>query len=415
MSSFQRFLVGGAVRDRLLNRPVKDRDWVVVGARVDDMLTQGFLPVGKDFPVFLHPDSKEEHALARTERKSAPGYRGFVISSDPDVTLEDDLRRRDLTINAIAEAEDGTLIDPYDGQRDLADRWLRHVSEAFVEDPVRVLRVARFAARYAPLGFRVAPETLALMQEMVRAGEVAHLVPERVLAELLRALVEPRPSAFLQVLRASGALRVIFPELDALYQVPQRIEFHPEYDTGVHLALALDAAARLAPGNVGVAFAVLLHDLGKAVTPADVLPKHLYHEQNGRPLVQAFNARFKVPTELARLAEHVCVDHLNVHRFGELRAGSILDLFERLDLFRRPKLLPDLLLACHADKAGRANMPDADYPSAAPMLATFTAAAAVQARPFVERGLQGEQIATAVRDERLRRIAETMRSHRLQA
>lgn len=415
MSGFQRYLVGGAVRDRLLGRPVKDRDWVIVGARPDQLLALGYLPVGKDFPVFLHPQSKEEHALARTERKSGPGYRGFEVSSDPSVTLEEDLRRRDLTINAIAEAEDGRLIDPYGGQQDLADRWLRHVSEAFVEDPVRVLRVARFAARYAPLGFRVAPETMVLMRQMVQAGEVSHLVPERVLAELLRALAEPRPSAFLQVLRASGALKVIFPEIDALYLVPQRIEFHPEYDTGVHLALAIDAAARLAPGNAAVAFAVWLHDLGKAVTPAEVLPKHLHHEINGQPLVQAFNARFKVPTELARLAELVCVEHLNVHRFGELRSGSILDLFERLDAFRRPGLLPDLLMACHADKAGRAGQSNPDYPSRQHMLEAHAAAAAVQAKPFVAQGLKGEQIANAVRDERLRQITEVRRTHRLQA
>lgn len=415
MTAIQRYLVGGAVRDRLLNRPVKDRDWVVVGARVDDLLAQGYLPVGKDFPVFLHPLSKEEHALARTERKSGPGYRGFAVSSDPGVTLEDDLRRRDLTINAIAESEQGDLIDPYGGQRDLSERWLRHVSEAFVEDPVRVLRVARFAARYAPLGFRVAPETMALMRDMVRAGEVAHLVPERVLAELLRALAEPRPSAFVQVLRASGALRVIFPELDALYGVPQRIEFHPEYDTGVHLAMALDAAARLAPGNAAVGYAVLLHDLGKAVTPAEVLPKHLHHEINGQPLVQAFNARFRVATDLARLAELVCVEHLNVHRFAELRSGSILDLFERLDAFRRPQTIPDLLLACQADKAGRANQHSDAYPSAVLLAETLAAASAVQARPFVEKGLKGEQISLAVREERLRQITECRRMHRLQA
>lgn len=399
-----RYLVGGAVRDRLLGRPVKDRDWVVVGVSPESMLANGFLAVGKDFPVFLHPQTREEHALARTERKSGHGYRGFVVHSDKDVTLPEDLARRDLTINAIAEGEDGTLVDPFGGQKDLADRWLRHVSPAFAEDPVRVLRVARFAARYAPLGFRVAPETRALMRSMVDAGELAHLVAERVSAELLRSLAEPAPAMFVRVLRNCGALRVIFPELDALYGVPQRIEYHPEYDSGVHLELVLQAAAKLAPGNDRIAYAVLLHDLGKAVTPANILPKHIGHEHAGGPLVGAVNKRLHMATEHARLAELVCVEHLNVHRLAEARPGTTLELLERLDAFRRPETVEDVLLACQADKAGRAQAGE-DYPSALILRAAFAAARAVSPKPYVDAGLTGPAIGDAVRAERMRRIA----------
>ncbi len=409
MSTLERYLVGGAVRDRLLGRAVKDRDWVVVGARPEQMEALGYQPVGKDFPVFLHPATKEEHALARTERKSGRGYRGFTVLSDESVTLEQDLLRRDLTINAIAEAEDGRLIDPHNGLRDLADRWLRHVSPAFGEDPVRVLRLARFAARYAPLGFRVAPETFELIRQMVADGELEHLVPERVCTELLRALAEPSPAAFVRVLRRGGALRVVFPELDALYGVPQRIEYHPEYDCGVHLEMTLEASARLAPGNSRVAYAVLLHDLGKALTARDLLPKHVGHEHAGIPAVQSCNARLRAPTELARLAELVCREHLNVHRFAELRPGTRLELLERLDTFRRPETVEDVLLACAADKAGRAGASD-DYASAAPMRAAYVAAREVTAEPWLAAGLRGEQIGQAMRDERLRRIASVQGS-----
>lgn len=410
MSAFSRYLVGGAVRDRLLGRPVKDRDWVIVGARPEQMEALGYQPVGKDFPVFLHPQTREEHALARTERKSGRGYRGFTVTSDERVTLEEDLMRRDLTINAIAEAEDGRIIDPYGGQQDLAAKWLRHVSPAFAEDPVRVLRVARFAARYAPLGFRVAPETLGLMRGMVADGELEHLVPERVCTELLRALGEPSPAAFVRVLRRCGALREVFPELDALYGVPQRIEFHPEFDCGVHLEMTLEASARLAPGNSRVAYAVLLHDLGKACTARDQWPRHVGHEHAGIPAVRACNTRLRAPTELARLAEHVCREHLNVHRFAELRPGTRLELLERLDAFRRPETVTDVLLACAADKAGRAGATD-DYASAAPMRAAFDVARAVTAQPFVATGLSGEAIGDAMRTERIRRIAEVLGQH----
>ena len=308
------YLVGGAVRDQLLQRPVSDHDHVVVGATPDDMLSLGYKPVGKDFPVFLHPKTGEEYALARTERKTGRGYHGFAIHAEPGVTLEEDLARRDLTINAIAMDEQGTLVDPFHGARDIRERVLRHVSPAFVEDPVRLLRVARFAARFAPLGFTVAGETMDLMRRMVADGEVDHLVPERVWQETRRALGEPCPSAFLRVLRESGALAVLFPEIDALYGVPQRAEFHPEVDTGIHLEMVVDMAARIAPGNDLVGFCALTHDLGKALTPADVLPRHIGHEQAGVAPLRRMAARLRVPTEYAALAEQVCREHLNAHR-----------------------------------------------------------------------------------------------------
>ncbi len=398
------YLVGGAVRDRLLGRAVKDRDYVVVGASPAMLLAQGFMPVGRDFPVFLHPQTKAEHALARTERKSGPGYRGFEMVADATVTLEDDLRRRDLTINAIAEDAEGALVDPHGGVRDLQLRVLRHVSEAFVEDPVRVLRVARFAARYAPLGFRVAPETLALMRQMVRDGEVAHLVPERVFQEARAALTEPRPSVFVRVLRSCGALKVIFPEVDALYGVPQRIEFHPEYDTGVHLELALDAAARLAPGDAEVGFAVLTHDLGKALTPSDVLPRHLEHESRGIKPLDALCARLRVPSDMAALARVVCREHLNIHRANELRPGSMVDLLERLDAYRLPERVNAITLACAADKLGRAGETDAtfDYPSRAVIAKALQSTLRIDAQALLAQGLRGPEFGQAIREARCR-------------
>ncbi len=401
------YLVGGAVRDRLLGRAVKDHDHVVVGTTPEAMLAAGYQPVGRDFPVFLHLQTKEEYALARTERKSGRGYRGFVVSTDATVTLEDDLRRRDLTINAIAEAADGSLVDPFGGVRDLDARMLRHVSEAFAEDPVRILRVARFAARYAPLGFRVAPETMALLRQMVADGEAAHLVPERVFQELRSALGEPRPGVFLRVLRGCGALRVIFPEVDALYGVPQRIEFHPEYDAGVHLELALDAAAQLAPGDARVGFAVFTHDLGKALTPPDILPRHLDHETRGLPPLHALCARLRAPSDWTSLAEVVCREHLNVHRAGELRPGSMIDLIERLDGYRQPQRVDLIALACAADKLGRAGeRPDRfAYPSRDLLRRALDATLRVDAQPFVERGLRGPEIGAAVREARCRMLA----------
>lgn len=397
------YLVGGAVRDRLLGRAVKDRDFVVVGSTPETMRARGFRAVGKDFPVFLHPDSQEEYALARTERKTGPGYHGFAFAADPSVTLEEDLARRDLTINAMAQDDAGRLVDPYGGARDLEGRWLRHVSDAFVEDPVRVLRVARFAARYATLGFRVAPETLALMRAMVREGEVGHLVAERVWAETRRALGEPRPGAFVRVLRDCGALAVIFPEIDALYGVPQRIEFHPEYDTGVHQELALNAAALLAPGDELIGWCVLVHDLGKALTSRELLPRHVGHEHAGVALVTALAQRLRVPTEFAQLAEHVCREHLNVHRLQEMRAATVLGLLERLDAFRKPERVRQLLLACAADKRGRAlaMLADDGYAPAQRLPLLHTAAMQVSAKTFVAQGLVGEAIGAAMREARL--------------
>ncbi|MGN2248752.1 multifunctional CCA addition/repair protein [Frateuria sp. GZRe14] len=401
----RRYLVGGAVRDRLLDRPVVDHDHVVVGATPDDMLARGFRPVGKDFPVFLHPDTGEEYALARTERKTGRGYHGFAFHADPGVTLEEDLARRDLTINAIAQDEDGTLVDPFHGQRDIGQRVLRHVSPAFVEDPVRLLRVARFAARFAPLGFHVAGETMALMRAMVADGEVDHLVPERVWAETRRALAEAQPSAFVRVLREAGALAVLFPEVDALYGVPQRAEYHPEVDTGVHLELVLDMAARLAPGDDLVGFCALCHDLGKACTPADVLPSHIGHEHAGVAPLRALAARLKVPAEHAALAELVCREHLNAHRALELKPATVLRLLTRLDALRRPQRLETFLTVCEADKRGRLGQAEAAYPQAGFLRAAREAAGAVGANEFVERGLTGPAIGEAMEKARIVAIA----------
>ncbi|HEY4292383.1 multifunctional CCA addition/repair protein [Luteibacter sp.] len=403
------YLVGGAVRDTLLGRPVIDRDWVVVGATPEDMLAAGYRPVGKDFPVFLHGQTKEEYALARTERKTGRGYHGFAFHADPSVTVEQDLERRDLTINAIAQHEDGTLVDPFGGVRDIETRTLRHVSDAFAEDPVRLLRVARFAARYAPLGFSVADETMALMRRMVEDGEVDHLVPERVWAETRKALSEPMPSAFLRVLRESGALRVLFPEVDALYGVPQRPEFHPEVDTGVHVELVADAAAKLAPGDALVGWCALTHDLGKALTPADVLPRHIMHEQRGIEPVRAISARLKVPVEYAFMAEMVCKHHLNAHMALELKPATILRLFEGLDALRRPARLETFLLTCMADKRGRLGSEDADYPQADFLRACREGAAAITSQPFVEKGLQGPAIGEAMKKAQVQAITQVPR------
>ncbi len=401
----QIFLVGGAVRDKLLKRPVVDRDHVVVGATPEQLLALGYKPVGKDFPVFLHPATNEEYALARTERKNGRGYHGFVFQADPTITLEQDLARRDLTINAIAEDEHGVLTDPFGGVRDLEARLLRHASPAFVEDPVRVLRVARFAARFAPLGFTVAAETMALMRQMVADGEVDHLVPERVWAETRKALGEPQPSMFLRVLRECGALAVLFPEVDALYGVPQRAEFHPEIDTGVHMELVLDAAARLAPDNDVVGFCALTHDLGKALTPVAELPRHIGHEHRGVAPLRALAARLKVPTEHATLAELVCREHLNVHRALELKPTTVLKLLGALDALRRPARLELFLAACEADQRGRRGHEYDAYPQADYLRAARTAAAAVESADFIARGLAGPAIGQAMEAARIHAIA----------
>ena len=399
------YLVGGAVRDKLLGLEVVDRDHVVVGARPEDLVALGYRPVGKDFPVFLHPGSAEEYALARTERKTGRGYHGFAFQADPSVTLEQDLERRDLTINAMAEAADGTIVDPFGGRADLMARVLRHVSPAFAEDPVRVLRVARFAARFAPLGFTIAQETIALMRRMVEDGEVDHLVAERVWAETRRALGERSPSAFVRALRASGALAVVFPEVDALYGVPQRAEYHPEVDTGVHVEMVLDMAARLAPGDDLVGWCALTHDLGKALTPKDELPRHLRHEHNGVAPLRGLNERLRVPAEHAALSVLVCRHHLEAHRALELRPRTVLELLERLDAFRRPERVRRFLLACEADKRGRLGHEEAPYPQAAFLAAAHAAARAIDASAFVADGFQGPAIGDAMRDARVRAIA----------
>lgn len=406
----QTYLVGGAVRDRLLGLDPGDRDHVVVGQTQASMEAAGFKPVGRDFPVFLHPATGEEYALARTERKSGRGYRGFVVDADPSVTLEDDLGRRDFTINAIAEADDGTLVDPYGGARDLQARVLRHVGDAFVEDPLRVLRAARFMARFASRGFTIAPETMVLMRAMVAGGELADLVPERVWQELRRALTYARPSAFLATLHACGALAAVLPEVDALYGVPQRADFHPEIDTGVHVELVCDMAARLAPGDDLVGFAALTHDLGKALTPAHVLPRHIGHEQAGIAPLRGLCERLRVPAEHRQLAEAACREHLNVHRFDELRAQTVETLIARCDGYRRPGRIAQLVLVCEADKRGRAGHADDDYPQARALVAAHAAALAVRAGELANQ-FRGPALGDAVRKARIAAIAAATGKH----
>ncbi|MBC7942509.1 MAG: multifunctional CCA addition/repair protein, partial [Chitinophagaceae bacterium] len=355
------YIVGGAVRDRLLGLPASDRDWVAVGATPEELLAAGYKPVGRDFPVFLHPQTGEEVALARTERKSGRGYLGFTVYAAPTVTLDEDLSRRDLTINAIAQAEDGTLIDPFGGRRDLDAQVLRHVSPAFVEDPVRLLRVARFAARFPD--FRLAPETLTLLRRMVDEGEVDALVPERVWQELSRGLMQPRPSRMFELLRQCGALQRLLPEVDRLWGVPQRPEHHPEVDTGVHLMLVLVVGARLGAG-LPVRWACLMHDLGQGTTRPEEWPRHHGHEQRSARLAQAVAQRLRVPTDCRELADVVAREHGNVHRSAELNASSVMRLFERCDALRRPARFTELLLACECDARGRAGLEDRPYPPA---------------------------------------------------
>ena len=396
----QVYLVGGAVRDRLLGVAVRERDWVVVGATPQELERAGYLPVGREFPVFLHPETHEEYALARLERKVAPGYRGFTTQASPEVTLEEDLRRRDLTINAMAESPGGEIIDPYGGQADLAARVLRHVSDAFVEDPVRILRVARFAARYAGLGFRVADETLQLMRRMTEAGEAAALVAERAWQETERALGESRPEVFFETLRACGALAVIFPEIDALHGVPQPPRWHPEIDTGVHVLLAVRTAAQLGASNA-VRFAALTHDLGKARTPRERWPSHHGHEAAGVPLIEALCARLKVPNAYRELAVLAARHHTLVHRAAELKPATVLTLLEDCDAFRRSERFAELLLACEADARGRAGREGEPYPQAGYLRAALEAAAAVTLSEDDRRGLPGPRIGEEVRRRRL--------------
>ncbi|MEO5566325.1 MAG: multifunctional CCA addition/repair protein [Luteimonas sp.] len=399
------YLVGGAVRDRLLGLAEGDRDYVVVGQTQATMLACGFRAVGRDFPVFLHPETQEEYALARTERKSGRGYRGFVVDADPSVSLEEDLGRRDFTINAIAQHVDGSLVDPFGGVADIQARLLRHVGPAFSEDPLRVLRAARFMARFASLGFRVADGTMALMREMATSGELTELVPERVWQELSRALASTTPSAFVRTLHDCGALAVVLPEVDALYGVPQRAEFHPEVDTGVHIELVCDMAAKLAPGDTETGFAALTHDLGKACTPAHVLPKHIGHEHAGLRPLAALCERLKVPMAHRRLAEMACREHLNVHRLAELRDETVHDLLQRCDAFRQPDRIAKLVLVCEADKRGRSGHHDDTYPQGPELLRLLAAAQAVRAAGIDSEGLDGPQLGAALRRARITAIA----------
>lgn len=404
----QSYLVGGCVRDKLLGLPIKDRDWVVVGASPDQMLSLGFRPVGKDFPVFLHPETQEEYALARTERKAGRGYHGFTFHAAPDVSLEQDLARRDLTINAIAEDEHGNIIDPFNGQQDLANRILRHVSPAFIEDPVRVLRIARFAARF---GFNIADETKTLIGEMIADGELEYLVPERVWQELSKALQTRQPSLFFTSLRDVGALDVLFPEVDRLFGVPQNPKWHPEIDTGVHVMMVIDQSARLSD-DVSVRFAALCHDLGKGLTPADILPSHKGHETTSVSLTRDLCKRLKVPRETTELAVKVAEFHTDVHLLFELDAERVLTVLEGVDSFRRPERFQQYLLAGEADFRGRPGYEDAPMPEGEAFKACFDAAATVTATEFVEAGLSGIAIGEAIRSKRIEVIDKTLADYR---
>lgn len=395
--------MGGAVRDSLLGRRPRERDWLVVGAEPAEMIALGYKPVGKDFPVFLHPETGEEYALARTERKVAPGYAGFTFDTSPTITIEQDLQRRDLTINAMARDREGRLIDPWGGRRDLEARKLRHVSDAFREDPVRVLRAARFAADLHELGFTVADETLALMREMVESGEVDALRPERVWKETARALGTDRPDVFIEVLRECGALAKVFPEVDALFGVPQPERWHPEIDTGVHLLMALRIAAKLSDDPV-VRFAVLTHDLGKGTTPEEMLPRHHGHEERSAELLDGLCERLPVPRAYRDVAEPVARYHGLVHRSHELQPASVLKLIERADGLRRPDRFEKFLLACEADARGRKGLEDRPYPQRERLLAALEAARSVDAAALRARGLDGAALGEALRRERIEAI-----------
>lgn len=399
------YLVGGAVRNQLLNLPVDEQDWLVVGATVEQMLDAGYAAVGKEFPVFLHPKTKEEYALARTERKIGHGYTGFECISDSSVTIEEDLLRRDLTINAIAKDEQGQLIDPYGGLKDIENRVLRHVSPAFSEDPLRVLRVARFAASFAHLGFTIAEETQQLMKAMAAEGELEHLVAERVWRETEKALASPSPHTYFQVLRDCGALKVLFPEVDALFGVPQTEKYHPEIDTGIHTLMVIEQAAKLTE-DLAVRFAALTHDLGKALTPENQWPKHHQHEKRGLKPLNNLCQRLRVPKELQQVALLVCEFHLLSHQATELRPVIVLKLFQKLDVWRRPERLQQFLLACEADSRGRLGFEDRDYPQASYFTALYQAAKAVNMQSVQTEGLKGAQIGRALQEARLDAVAE---------
>jgi tRNA nucleotidyltransferase (CCA-adding enzyme) len=413
----QIYMVGGAVRDALLGLPVQDHDWVVVGATPEALVARGYLPVGKDFPVFLHPETREEYALARTERKTARGYRGFVVHAEPDVTLEQDLARRDLTINSIAapsrnpdatavfDPDFSALIDPFNGQKDIRDKVLRHVTDAFREDPVRILRLARFAARFPD--FSVAPETMALMQAMVAEGEVDALVAERVWQEIARGLMENTPSRMFEVLRESGALQKLLPEVARLWGVPQRADYHPEVDTGVHLMMVLDMSAQL-KSSLEVRFSCLCHDLGKGTTAADVLPRHIGHEERSARLLKGVCERLRVPVDCREMADVVAREHGNIHRSESLNAAAVVRLLERCDAFRKPQRFADVLLACECDARGRLGLQDSPYPQRARLLKALSAAQAVETHPLALQaqaaGLDGKQIGEAIHKARVKAV-----------
>lgn len=410
----QIYKVGGAVRDRLLQRPVHENDWVVVGGSAEQMLAQGFRPVGVDFPVFLHPQTGEEYALARTERKSGHGYGGFTFFAAPEVTLEEDLQRRDLTINAIAEDDQGRLTDPYGGQRDLDARLLRHVAPAFAEDPLRVLRVARFAARYAPLGFQVAAETMALMQQLSASGELLALSAERSWKEISRALMEPRPDIFIQVLRDCGALQVIFPEVAALFGVPQPPAHHPEIDTGLHVLAVLRQCA-LSNQPLTVRWACLLHDVGKGLTNPAEWPRHIAHEQKGLRLVRQINQRCKAPKDCQELALLVCQYHTHGHRALALKATTMLELLQKFDVFRRPGRFAEFVAACSMDARGRTGMEQQAYPQADYLLAAASCVREVSVQPLLDQGLQGSELGQGLNALRLKAIEVFLHDQRLNA
>lgn len=401
------YLVGGAVRDQLLGLPVTERDWVVIGETPESMVKQGFKPVGKDFPVFLHPQSHDEYALARTERKTAPGYKGFAVHASPEVSLEQDLIRRDLTINAIAMTPKGELIDPYGGQQDIKNKIFRHISPAFAEDPVRILRVARFAARYGHLGFTLAEETRELMQAMVAAGEVDYLVPERVWAELYKVLKEQSPSAFFYTLKSCTALAIIFPEINCLFGVPQPEKYHPEIDTGLHSMLCLQQAVNLST-SPEVRFAALVHDLGKGITPQENWPHHYGHETIGLPILEKLCARLRVPNAFKALAIHVMQYHTHCHKVFDLRAATLTDVLNVLGAFKANNTLNEFLLACEADAKGRTGLEQTPYPQAELIKLAAKSAASVDTSAILDSELKGPQIGTAIRHLRIKAVAEVI-------
>lgn len=403
LSNLEYYLVGGAVRDQLLQRSFTDKDWVVVGATPKQMLAAGFEQVGADFPVFLHPKTKEEYALARTERKNGHGYQGFVCEFSPEVTLEEDLLRRDLTINAMAQDDNGNIIDPYGGQQDLASKVLRHVSPAFAEDPLRVLRVARFAARFAPLGFTIAEETMALMSEMVAAGELEHLVAERVWQETRRALMENNPAVYFEVLRECGALAIWFKEIDALFGVPQRPEYHPEIDCGIHALLSL-SSAHDKQRSLTVRWAALTHDVGKALTPTNILPRHIGHENRAKAPLNALHSRLKTPKDCVELAVLSAEFHTHCHRAFELKPSTIIKLFNKFDVWRRPERFEEFLQVCQADAQGRTGFENKPYPQADFMREALQAAQGVTAQDMITEGHQGAAIKGALEQARIERL-----------